>query len=314
MDESRYREAEVTLWRDAGIVPIERRLRLPRNSTEVRVMEAGTGPAVLFLHGGPGASGAIFAHLVARLPDFRCIMVDRPGTGLSAAHPLHGPDDVVREAETLVVDILDALALSEAHLVGSSHGSFIALLSAAVHPTRVARTVHFGCPGFVEGMKLRSADRLVLAPGLGWLFARLPGSRKSIEATLRQLGHADALADGRLPASIVDVSVALMRHTDTMRNELAAMASMGTLRRGFDPRLTIAAVTLAAVTSPTYFLWGENDPYGNASIARATAAAMPDATVELRPGAGHLTWLDDLDYAASVVSRHLTATTRPAHA
>ncbi len=61
---------------------------------------------MLFLHGGPGAAGSAWAPLAAKLPNHRCLLVDRPGTGLSDPHPLTNAAAVNHEAKTLVVDIL----------------------------------------------------------------------------------------------------------------------------------------------------------------------------------------------------------------
>lgn len=306
MDEQRYRDAERALWDDAGVTPIEHRIRLARNDVDVRVQEVGDGPPVLFLHGGPGAAGSSFAHLAARLPMLRCLLLDRPGTGLSDPQPLADAAAVRREAASLVADVLDGLDIDRAHVVGSSHGSYVALLSAAAHADRIDRTVHLGCPGFVDGMTATAFDRLVLLPGAHRVFSLLPASERSMRSTMRQLGHEAAADTGSFPQAFIDWSVALARHTDTMRNELASMANMGTFRGGFDPALTVDRDLLAAVRSPSYFLWGDNDPYGDPSVARRLVEALPDAQLEMMPGAGHLCWFDDLDHAAGTI-RSVTA-------
>jgi 2-hydroxy-6-oxonona-2,4-dienedioate hydrolase len=305
MEEERYRAAERALWRDAGLTPTEHRVHLVRNEVDVRVLEVGVGPPALFIHGGPGAAGPSWAHLAARLPQLRCLLLDRPGTGLSDPRPLDDPAAVRREAQTLVADVLAGLGIPRAHLVGSSHGSYVALLTAAAHPDRVERTVHLGCPGFVEGMKATAFDRLVLLPAAPQLLGRLPASERGLRSTLRQLGHTTALETGRISQPFIDWSVALQRHTDTMRNELASMGNMGTFRRGFAPSLTLDGEVLGQVRSPTYLLWGDQDPYGDASVAQQLVDALPDAQLEMLPHAGHLCWLDDLDQAADAIRNHL---------
>ena len=80
--ESRYREAERALWDSLGVEPKEGWLRLPSLDTDVRVLELGVGPPVLFIHGG-STSGTSWADLAAALPEFRCILLDRPGAALS---------------------------------------------------------------------------------------------------------------------------------------------------------------------------------------------------------------------------------------
>jgi 2-hydroxy-6-oxonona-2,4-dienedioate hydrolase len=301
MDEQRYRAAERALWHDAGVTPTEHRVHLARNVVTVRVLETGTGPPALFIHGGPGAAGSSFAHLAARLPQLRCLLLDRPGTGLSDPHPLGDPAAVRHEATTLVADVLDGLDIPRAHVVGSSHGSYVAMLSAAAHPDRVERTAHLGCPGFVEGMTATAFDRLVLLPGAPSLLSRLPASDRSLRNVFRQLGH----TTGTIPQPFIDWSVALQRYTDTMRNELASIGNMGTFRHSFDPALTLDAAVLGQVRSPTYLLWGDQDPYGDATVAQQLVDALPDAHLEILPDAGHLCWLDHLDHAAGTIRSHL---------
>lgn len=305
MDEQRYRHAEGRLWSDAGAAPVERGVHLRRNDVEVRVQDVGEGPPVLFIHGGPGADGSIWAHLAARMPGMRCLLLDRPGTGLSAARRPADAVAVRREAETLVPDVLDALGVERAHLVGSSHGGYIALLAAALHPNRVARTAILGCPAFIDGMVVTAVDRLALLPGARHLLSLARPSEKGFRKVMHQLGHGASLDDGCIPEAVLRWGVALQRHTDTMANEFAAISVMGTFRGGFDATLMLGPETLAAVRSPTLVLWGADEVYGDTAVARRLVEALPAAALDVLPDAGHLCWFDDLDRAASSVRRHL---------
>lgn len=60
---------------------------------------------MLFIHGGPGATGTVFAPLAARLPDLRCLLLDRPGTGVSRPQRLPDAAAVRRQAETLAASV-----------------------------------------------------------------------------------------------------------------------------------------------------------------------------------------------------------------
>ena len=302
-DERTFREAEQRLWKAAGAAPTERRVHLASDGINVRVQEFGEGPATLFIHGGPGAAGSIWAFLAARMPQLRCIMVDRPGTGLS--DPLELDAETLRShSERFVADLLDALELDKAHLIGSSHGSYIALAASLRYPERVSRTVHMGCPGFIEGMVVSTMDRLILWPGMAWLFSRMPVNENELRKSIRRLGHGASLDAGRIPQEVFDWSMAIMKYTPTMREELRLMARLGTIR-GFYPSLTIRDDELAAVRSPTLLYWGEHDPYGGPEVAQRLASVIPDAQLELVRGAGHLPWADDPDRAAAAVREFL---------
>lgn len=304
MNESRYREAERRLWQSIGVTPREQRLRLARDDVTVRVQEVGEGPAAVFVHGA-NTTGTSWATLAARMAGFRCILVDRPGTGLS--EPLRGRldvDRVLRLAETLVVDVLDALGLTTAHLVATSFGGFVALRSAAAHPDRVGRMVQFSWPAGAPIERLPLSMRVNAVPGLGRLVAALPASERSVRLLFRSLGHGPSLADGRITAADLDCYLALLRSTDTMPNELAlGRVVIGPLR-GPDPRLLPERI-LRAVASPTLFLWGERDPFGGPAVAHRVARSLPRAELEVLAGAGHAPWLDQLQHCADVAGAFL---------
>jgi 2-hydroxy-6-oxonona-2,4-dienedioate hydrolase len=309
MNEKSYRESEQRLWAESGAEPTERLVRLPRQGVKVRIQEVGDGPAVLFVHGGPSA-GAGWAPLAARLPGFRCLVLDRPGTGLS--EPFHWRGHALREFfETLVVDVLDALELPKAHLVGSSTGSDFVLHAGARYPDRVLRSVHFGCPGFAPGIHVPFVQRLMSQPGLWRLIAKMPTNEKGMASVMRQMGHGVSLDAGRFPHSILEWGVALSQHTPTMYHEMQGSSLLLSLR-GIRPSLLFTKGELAAVQSPSYFLWGENDGFGDVAVGRRMVELMPNAQLEALPGAGHLAWLDAPDHAASVTAKHLLAQEMPA--
>ena len=304
MNELRYREAERRLFAHEDVSPTEHRVHLERLDVDVRVQEIGEGEPTLFVHGGPN-SGSTWIQLAARVSGLRCLLLDRPGTGLSAelADPVR-PHNLRPYAETLIVDVLDALEVERAHLVVSSFGGMIALYTAAAHPDRVGRMVQMACPALAPGGGTPPFMRLIMTPGIGRLIGMLPPTDRAARSILRQIGHGASLDTGRIPAVFLDWYVALQRHTDTMANEGAMIASAGG-PRGFDPSLVLPDDVLAGVAAPTYWLWGEDDVFGGRDVAEGLAAAMPDAQLEMLPAAGHLPWLDDPEHAAQAVMTHL---------
>ena len=304
INEAGYREAERRLWGSIGITPTEQRLHLKRNDVTVRVQEVGAGPAVLFLHGA-NTSGASWATLAARLHGFRCVILDRPGTGLS--EPLRtrlNAGNLPRFAETLVIDVLDALGLDSAHLVATWFGGYIALLAAASHPARIGRMVQFSWPAGAPNSQTPAFMRVMSFPGLGRLIAALPPSERTVRMTFRRIGHGESLDAGRITREDLGCYLALLRHTDTMQNELAIGRALVSPFRGLN-RLLLPDTALAQVQAPTYFLWGENDPFGGPETAWQLVERMPDAELEIMPGAGHAPWLDDLDLVARATARFL---------
>lgn len=310
-DEQRYRDAERALWASVGLdePPAERRLRLARCDAEVRIQEVGPadGPPIVFVHGASNA-GTSWAALAARLPGWRCLLVDRPGCGLSP--PLgRRMDDVTslgRFADDLVVDVLDALALDRAQVVGTSLGGYFALRATAAHPSRIDRLVvlawTFGAPAASAPLVMRVATQ----PVLGRVTTRIPPTEGMVRSMLRQIGLRGAVDSGRFGPVEIAWFLALLRHTPTMRNEIDAMPRLMTMR-GFNQSTLLAADLLARIEAPTLFLWGDDDPMGGEAYARPFAALVPGASLELLAGAGHAPWIDDPDGVAQRVAAFLTA-------
>ena len=307
MDHARHREAEQRLWRSLGFAPREYQLRLMRIGATIRAQEVGDGPPIVFVHGG-SISGSSWAPLVARLPGFRCVMIDRPGCGLS--EPLTGTfHDVAafgRFAEDLIADVLDSLGLDRAHLAATSFGGYIALRGAAAHPDRVYRLIEFGWPIGAPVGRIPWVMRMAMAPGIGTLLASIPPTERAARAILRSIGLRQALEAGRITQEGLDWFVSLLRDTDTMRNELKAGPRIFHPIRGMNRQLLLSPSLLSTVTTPLYFLWGERDPLGGADIARPFVHHFPNAELELMPGAGHAVWMDDAERAAQTARRFLS--------
>ena len=80
----RYRRAERALWSHYGLEPTERFVEFESPAVRLRIQEVGSGEPIVFVHGGLWPAVAL-APLVRELAGYRCILLDRPGCGLSSA-------------------------------------------------------------------------------------------------------------------------------------------------------------------------------------------------------------------------------------
>lgn len=215
-------------------------------------------------------------------------------------------ESLVAFADTLVVDVLDAIGLESAHLVATSYGGYFALRAAAAHPGRVNRMVELGWPAGAPLARLPVLMRLGSVPAVGRLLAAAPVNERVVRAMIRHIGLRQALEAGRISQELIDCYVALLRYTDTMRNELTMSRWLMSPLKGLDARVELSRSTLATVQAPVYFLWGEEDPFGGAEIAQEFVTHIPKAELELLPGAGHAVWVDDPNYVAEVTARFLS--------
>ena len=118
---------------------------------DIVVAEAGSGPAVVFIHGsGPGASGqSNFRQNVKAFVDggFRVILPDLIGYGASSK-----PEDIDYTLQLFTDTLYEALiahGIDKAVLVGNSLGGGIAIQMALDHPEFVDRLILMA-PGCIE--------------------------------------------------------------------------------------------------------------------------------------------------------------------
>ena len=301
-DAAKYLAEEDRFWAAVGARPDQIRVHLNRSDVTVRLQSLGDGPPILFV---PGAmtGGACFGSLAVRVRDrgYRCLLLDRPGTVLSDPYPsIPTFESAPVLAEALVVDVLDALGIQTAHLVGSSLGGYPVLRTAAAHPDRVGRIMLFSLPVGAAMVRVPFRQRIMALPGLSRITV-VPANERIIRLLFRQIGQGHSVKAGNITQADIDGWLAMLRYTDTRRNDMAvgrAFFSTRGLRK-----LALPTEVLAKIEAPTYFFWGENDPAGGAEVARHLAGLIPHAELELVPGTGHAPWFDHLDRVAETMDR-----------
>ena len=243
--------------------------------------EAGSGPAVVMLHGGgPGASGVsnYSRNVEALAAKFRVIVPDMPGYGRSVkgveqSDPFGYLADMVR-------GLLDELNVETAHLVGNSYGGAAALRLALDTPHRVDKLVLMGPGGIGTTRGLPTA-------GLNSLLSYYGGdgpSRDKLETFTRTYLVYDGtsvpeeLIDLRYQASIDPEVVAnppLRRPSGPM-----ALRTLWRMDLTRDPRLT-------RLQTPTLILWGRDDKVNRPSGGPTLLNAMPNAELVMTSHTGH---------------------------
>ena len=165
---------------------------MARTGVTVRLQEVGEGEPVLFVHGASNA-GTSWASLAALLGGFRCLLVDRPGCGLSDPLPqsLDDPARLAAFADDLVVDVLDALGVERAALVGTSFGGYFTLRAAAAHPERVSRVLQLGWTVGAPSHKVPAVMRAAALPGIGRALVNVPPNERAVRSMLGQIGLGD---------------------------------------------------------------------------------------------------------------------------
>jgi pimeloyl-ACP methyl ester carboxylesterase len=234
----------------------------------------GAGEPVLFVHGFP-TSSHLWRDVVPLVPEgHRVVVVDLLGFGRSD-QPL-GRDVSIRGHAERLVQLLDALRIERAAVVGHDVGGGIAQHLAIRHPTRVSRLCLVDSIGFddwpTRDVKMAKAS-LPLTRHLPatWItgivssdlqrgYAEQERGHHSIEQYLRPF----STPEGR----------------DVLVEHLLAL----------DPQETVKlALRLKDIVAPTALAWGAHDPFLTPALARRLHEAIPGSTLDIIPDVRHFT-------------------------
>jgi 3-oxoadipate enol-lactonase len=239
---------------------------------------AGTGPVALFLH-GLGGSRTAWEPQLRGLADVRtCVAWDMPGYGVSTGTP-----DSFAAVAAAAADLARALSTEPVDVVGLSLGGMVAQHLALDHPDVV-----------------RSLVLLDTSPAFG-----LDGTTTAQSWLDARLGP---LASGATPADMAPAVIGAIvgpAATDAQRAEaVAAMSRIpaAALRAACTMLVTHDTRSrLPGVTCPTLVVVGEHDEETPLEYAEVIAALVPQARLEVVPGAGHLANLEQPERVNEIV-------------
>ena len=303
------RDAERALWLHFGLDMTERDIEVREPRRRVRVLECGNprGLPLVFVQGGLGEA-LLWTSLLARLREFRCLTLDRPGGGFS-----EGVDFMAVDVRALAVDVLagvlDAAGVDRAPFIANSMGAWWTLQLALRRPDRVTGMVMLGCPAVILNTSAPLPMRLIGVPGLGRLLARamVPANARKARNRPTVLGHPSQVGRdwSEVEAEAVYRFAILPDAPRSWRTLLGRFLRLA----GSSPEMRITEDELRRISQPTVFGWGCNDPFGSVETGRHAAGLMASARLEI-VGCGHLPWLDDPDGCARLVRAHVAATSR----
>ncbi len=307
--DARVRAAELSLARHYGRTLVEHLIPTAAGST-VRVVEypaispsdaAAALPPILLLH-GIGSVTAPAVPLLAALADRRVLAVDWPGHGLSGPGVVPAGGSVREHAVAVLEGVLQHFHLESVDAVGHSLGGQFALYLALAHPDRLRRLVLLGAPGAAFSQaRATFGMRLVAVPVLGTAVLSLSTSARAHDRAVDRLFGAGAL-DG-FPAEINEIGYLASQRSDFAPSVASLFRAMMT---PFTARADVAltAAELAHLRVPTLIVWGADDVILTPARGRASADAIPHATI-LEVDGGHAPWLNEPERVGKTVSAFL---------
>lgn len=267
--------------------------------------DVGSGPPILLVHGMMSAR-TTWADQWGRLAaDHRVLAPDLFGHGESDK-PL-GDYSLGAHAASLR-DLLDALDVPSATVVGHSLGGGIAMQLAYLFPERVDRLVLVSSGGL--GRELNPLLRAATLPGSelvlpvlasGWLH----GVGDSALRLWRRVG---------LPA-VSPSSTQAWQSLTSLADADTRRAFLATSRSVIDAggQTVSARSRLSGLTAREVLLiWGAGDRMIPSSHLEAARAELPHSRVEILPRSGHFPHLDEPDRFAAVLADFVRAPDRPA--
>jgi pimeloyl-ACP methyl ester carboxylesterase len=266
----------------------------------VRYLQAGTGPAVVLIHGITSSADTWAAAMAAAPDGWTLIAPDLLGHGGSAKPR---GDYSLGAFASGIRDLLASLGHDRGTVVGHSLGGGIAMQFAYQFPERTERLalVSSGGLGREVSLLLRAAalpgSELALrflaprwlgraAGGVGWAGSRIG---------LRPGRDAGEMLQGFLSLSDRETRAAFVQ-------SLRAVVDTGGQRVNGHDRLYLAALI------PTLLAWGDRDPVIPVDHAHAAHAAMPGSRLELFPDAGHFPHMEEPERFAAVLEAFLAET------
>jgi pimeloyl-ACP methyl ester carboxylesterase len=236
------------------------------NGLQVAYTRTGRGPALMLLHGYVGDGVTTWRPQLEALSDeFTVVAWDAPGAGASS----DPPEDfgIAGYADCLAAFIRE-VGLDRPHLMGLSFGGALALAHASGHPAQPAS--------------------LILASAYAGWRGSLPA-----DAAEQRLRQALALADAT-PSEFTDTLLPTM-FTEGTPAEI--LEDFGAALRCFHPagframsRASAEDLTasLADVRVPTLLVYGNRDIRAPLTVATHLRDAIPQSSLRVLEGVGHL--------------------------
>jgi pimeloyl-ACP methyl ester carboxylesterase len=255
-------------------MPDERRIEIRGGAVTFKVLAAGRGAPLVYFHSYYERSAwSPFLDLLAR--SFSVYAPAHPGVAGSTG--IETLDDLLDL--TLAYDeLLGALGIEQAHLVGHAFGGMVAAEIAAIFPAR-AKSLTLVSPLGLWRDDAQPADILILpADELASVLWSDPASRVALDWAVGSSGDPDDIA----------AQVESLQRRSSMAKFVWPIPDKGIERR------------LHRVAAPTLLVWGDEDRANPVIYAEQWQRRVKGAALRLLPG-GHMILHEAPEAAARAV-------------
>ncbi|WP_439673999.1 alpha/beta fold hydrolase [Embleya sp. MST-111070] len=266
----------------------------------------GTGPVCVAHPGGPGI---VWEYLRASaLEEFLTVVYVEPvGTGGSGRLPTH-PHGYTRALYSRhLAALIDHLAVPRVHLLGHSHGGFVAQFHALRRPERLAGIVLFESAPVTGPEHVEEAMRAVGE------FAARNAERPELPAVMAAFASAAEIEDdasmvaaarGVVPAYVADYWSDMPRW-DALRASLRAGYISGLDASG-EPDVVDDRAALGTLTVPALVVVGRHDVVCGVRWAEELHTLIPRSRLVILDHSGHFGHLEEPERFAAEVAAFVT--------
>lgn len=251
-----------------------------------RSIEAGEGPALIFLHGTGGHAEAYLKNLEAHAKHFHVYLIDMVGHGYSDA------PDISYDMQCYVdfmLDFVNAIGEDKVYISGESLGATVASWFALAYPDRVHKIVMntgMMLPPDEEGSKELQdlLDRSRKASGTP--------NRDMIRQRISWLMHRDE----DVTDEIVEVRYQIYQQPGRAAViKKIAEQSIGALLDPVEQEKWYHPDLLTKLTCPTLVLWTRYNPGQLVPLAERGASLIPDSELAILENSAHWPQWEEAD-------------------
>ena len=215
--------------------------------TRLHYLHAGTGTPMFLIHGLIGSSANWCNNIDALAQRASVYAVDMLNMGKSQR--IEGLDASLRAAANRIVAVMDALGLADIDIVAHSYGGAIALMLAALHPTRVRKLILFAPANPYS----HASDLIVRIYSTMWgryLARMLPYLPARVQRLA--LGQINSGPESNVDTCLQEI-VDLLSCPGTLRHVLSVVQCW------FSEMATLKVVLRRVARIPTLLIWGDHD-------------------------------------------------------
>jgi len=244
-----------------------------------RVLESGSGPVLILLHGVSGHLEAYQRNILAHAEHFRVLAIDMLGHGFTDKPA--GNYEIIDYVEHLR-DLVDVLGVGKVHLSGESLGGWVAARFAALYPAYVDRLVLNTAGGMIADPKVMERLRTLSLNAV-----RSPDR----EATRKRLEFL-MLDPSIVTEDLVEARFACFRQPGMVEamERIMCLQDMDVRQRNM-----LTPEELGRIQAQTLVLWTTHDPTASVEVGQRLADLVPNSQFLVMENCGHWPQYEDAE-------------------